>query len=138
MVPGPAGIRCPDCASLRGTHLYRINPLLLLLEAVIGLIAGVIGASLVDLIGLFFFFIFFAAAAYGGAVGEAMLRAIGRKHGKAVELVGAGSFVGGGLLSMVPGAIHSGMPILQLFMSDWRQLLGIGLAAAACYGRLRY
>ncbi len=136
MVPGPAGTRCPECASLRASHLYKVNPLLLVAQTAVGVAAGLIGGFLVDAIGLFFFFIFFAAPAYGGAVAELMLRVVGRKRGGLVELIGTSAFVVGGILPILFSAIavHSFFVIL----GDWRQLLGIGLAAGAVYGRLRY
>jgi len=136
MVPGPAGMRCPDCASLRANHLYKVNPLHVIIQSVIGVAAGWIGAMIVTMAGFFFFFIFFGAAAYGAGVAELMLKAIGRKHGRIVEVVGAASLVAGGLVPVLFDLIltHS---FVMLF-AHWAELLAIGIAASACFGRLKY
>jgi hypothetical protein len=136
MVSGPAGTRCPDCASLRGTHLYKINPLHIVVQAVIGVASGAIGSLIVDQMGFFVFFIFFLAPVYGGGVAELMLKAIGRKHGRLVEFTGAVSFVLGGLIPVMYDVVIYHSPML--FIEDWRQLLGIGIAASACFARLKY
>ena len=136
LVNSPAGTRCRECSALRSSHLYKFSPLLLLLEAVIATAAGVLGYFLQDQIGFFFFFIFFLAPMYGCAVAELILKIIGRKHGTMVELVGTAAFVVGGVAPSLVYAFlgHSAIILVQ----DWRAFLAIGLAASACFGRLKY
>jgi hypothetical protein len=156
MVAGPAGMRCPDCASLRTTALYRIAPSRLALALFAGLITGIIGAFLMSMIS---FFVFFVGPLYGGVVAEAVLRAAGRKRGRVLEVIGVGSIVLGALLTLglplligVLFAAHgtpahsaplqpSPGPAIGLGMGMFRivwPLIGFGLAVSACYARLKY
>jgi len=101
----------------------------------IGLAAGAIGSCIVEAAGgFFFFFIFFGAGAYGAAIAELMLKAIGRKHGRVVEAVGAASLVAGGLIPVLYFVLvfHTGI------MFHIIQLVAIGIASSACFGRLKY
>jgi hypothetical protein len=84
---------------------------------------------------LFIFFIFFLAPAYGAGVAELILRIIGRKQGKLVEILGVTMFVIGGMIPIIHDVTLFGMRAL---LEDWRQFLGIGLAAAALYSRLKF
>jgi hypothetical protein len=111
MVAGPAGMRCPDCASLRKTALYQIPPHRLALAIVAGLVTGVIGALLISQIT---FFVFFVGPIYGGIVAEVILRAAGRKRGRVLEVIGVGSIILGAIVAcsfqLLPMAlsVHAG------------------------------
>jgi hypothetical protein len=98
MVAGPAGMRCPDCASLRKTALYQIPPHRLAFAVVAGLVTGIIGAVLMPYIS---FYVIFAGPIYGGVVAEAILRAAGRKRGRVLEVIGVGSIVVGALVACI-------------------------------------
>jgi hypothetical protein len=157
MIPGPAGMRCPECASLRGSALYQIHPSRLVLAIVAGLISGVIGAMIMSapFVG---FFIFFVGPIYGTAVAEVVLRASGRKRGRIIEAIGIGGILVGALVLFVPeliaymgagvaasntaatGAAPTMNPfVLGLGMMGmlWR-LIGFVLAISACFYRLRH
>lgn len=143
MIPGPAGMRCPDCASLRNTALYQIAPARLALAVVAALVTGILGAFLMTSLG---FFVFFIGPLYGGFVAEAVLRAAGRKRGKILEIIGVGGIVAGALLVLLPllfalRAAVPGTPSPPLMMSlaslAW-PLVGFALAISACYARLKY
>ena len=141
MVPGPAGMRCPDCAALRKTALYRIHPARLLLAALTGLVTGVLGAFLMTFTG---FFVFFLGPLYGGFVAEAVLRAAGRKRGRALEVIGVGGILVGAAVTLLPPLLSlphaagagpgGGLALAGLL---W-PLVGFGLAVSACYARLKY
>lgn len=143
MVAGPAGMRCPDCASLRKTALYQIPPQRIAFAVIAGLVTGLVGAFLMSSLG---FFVFFIGPMYGGIVAEAVLRAAGRKRGRVLEVIGVGSIVLGAALVLVPwlgllrgagaeeGATLVGFSLMGL---AW-PLLGFGLAISACYARLKY
>ncbi|MBV9851277.1 MAG: hypothetical protein JO250_16530 [Armatimonadetes bacterium] len=141
MVPGPAGMRCPDCASLRRTALYRIHPARLLLAALAGLVTGVLGAYLMMLTG---FFVFFVGPLYGGFVAEAVLRAAGRKRGRALEVIGVGGILVGAAVTLLPQlwmvtrAVSAGPAGGFAFAGLLWPLVGFGLAIPACYARLKY
>ncbi len=161
MVAGPAGMRCPDCASLRKMALYRIPPARLALAVVAGLVTGIVGALIMAQIS---FFVFFIGPLYGGIVAEAVLRAAGRKRGRVLEVIGVGSIVLGGLLAcvlpliLVATTLHLGHPahaapdggagpeaapsptglLLGGAAGFLWPLLGCGLAISTCYARLKY
>jgi hypothetical protein len=135
MVSGPAGMRCPDCASLRGTHLYKVEPLHLVILTLIGIVGGAAGVAIINEIG-WIYFVIFLSLAYGGAVGELMLRSIGRKHGPVVEITGTASFIIGGLLPLAFEVLifHS----FFILAGHWIALIALGIAASACFSRLKY
>ena len=137
MVSGPAGMRCPDCASLRKTALYKIHPARLALAAVAGLVTGLVGAWLLTIVS---FFVFFLGPLYGGFVAEAVLRAAGRKRGRALEIIGVGSIVLGALWVCLPrllALLGPAGPSPYAGLSLAWPLIGFGLAISTCYARLK-
>jgi hypothetical protein len=149
MISGPAGMRCPDCASLRSTALYQIHPARLVLATVVALIVGTLGAFAVSMVN---FFVIFVGPIYGGIVAEAVLRCSGRKRGPILEVIGVGSIVVGYLLVLLPTIIAMFVPTpvaaapnpvagaaLAWGISGivWH-LIGAALAISTCYGRLKY
>jgi hypothetical protein len=153
MISGPAGMRCPDCASLRSTALYQIHPARLALAAVVGLAVGIFGAFACSMLN---YWVIFAGPIFGGVEAEAILRASGRKRGLALEIIGVGSIVVGYLLVLLPTVIalfapHApatpgapqATPGLDVGLAwgitgtVWH-LIGAALAISACYGRLKY
>lgn len=145
MIPGPAGMRCPECASLRSSALYKINPGRLILATICGLVVGVIGASVLSMMS---FFVLFAGPIYGAIVAEVVLRVTGRKRGPIIEAIGVGSIIVGALLTFLPellrligmGSAHvvPGTVLAWSVTSVMWRLLGCGLAASTCYGRLKF
>jgi hypothetical protein len=145
MIPGPAGMRCPDCASLRSTALYKIHPLRLALAVVAGLITAAIGSAILSVLT---FWVIFAGPIYGGAVAEVILRASGRKRGPALEVIGVAciilAFLGHAVVPLlliftpVQGPARAALPMGYGVTSLLFQLLGCGLAVSACYARLKY
>jgi len=142
MIPGPAGTRCPDCASLRGSALFKVHPGRLALAIVVAVVLGLAGVVVYNIP----FFVFFIAPAYGAFLGDMVLRAAGRKRGRIIEVVAIGGLVLGGLVSLGPALLmavfpaalaHSGM-LLSLAGSAIWKCVGLGLAIAACYGRVHY
>lgn len=149
MVAGPAGWRCPECASLRSTALYKIHPARLILAAVAAVVTGAVGAVIMSMLT---FWVIFAAPIFGGIVAEAVLRACGRKRGPMVEAIGVGGIVFGYVLVLLPslfgmmmlarvgGPQAAAVPGSALWFGAsllWK-LLGCAIACSACYGRLKY
>ena len=143
-------MRCPDCASLKSSHLYQVSGGRLVLTIVLALVAGIAGAAIIDALG---FFVFLIGPAYGAAVAEVVLRVSGQKRGTLIECIGVGSIVLGALIvlgdrflglsyasaaaqHLPPGAITDILPGMVMSL-EWR-LLGIGLAISVCFTRLRY
>lgn len=142
MVAGPAGMRCPDCASLRKTALYQIPPQRIALAIAAGLITG-LGGSFFMMAG---FFVFFIGPIYGGIVAQAVLWASGRKRGRILEVIGVGSILLGAALVLLGPLLWTvkatgadgGVPLSMSLASYAWPLLGFGLAVSACYARLKY
>jgi hypothetical protein len=136
-IHGPVGLRCRDCASLKSSALYQVRPERFALAAVLGLAAGTfVGVLLQAISGMFLFFLLFIGPAIGGAVGEIILRASGRKRGLKLEILAGSSVLVGAVLS-------------QVLFGHWRYLLhsptslvlylvAVGLTASAAVGRIRY
>ncbi len=138
MISGPAGMRCPDCASLRSTHLYQLHPARIALAAAASVIVGTIGATIIFYVG---FFVFLLGPAYGAIVAEAVLRSTGRKRGPMVEVVGVGGIVAGAIIAIggryhVFFALAGAHPSLLIWLL-W-PLVGVALAISTCYSRLKY
>jgi hypothetical protein len=127
-VPGPVGMRCRQCASLRSSPLYQVRPERFLLAAVAGLAAGTLAGFFLQRIG---FFILFVAPMVGGLLGEVILRATGRKRGPKLEFLAGASVVVGAALSVLLSGSLGGFR--DLFF-----LLAVGLTAAAAVGKIRY
>lgn len=157
MISGPAGMRCPECASLRGSSLYKAHPARLALAILAGLATGILGAMIMSapFVG---FFIFFVGPIYGTAVAEVVLRVTGRKRGRLIEAIGIGSILAGvlvvfgpvllmsmGIAGVSAHAVASGHApasagfvwSLGLMAVLW-PAIGFVLAISACFYRLRY
>ena len=130
-VPGPVGMRCPGCASLRSSPLYQVSPGRFALAALAGVAAGTLAGFVLQAIG---FFILFVAPLIGGLLGEVILRTTGRKRGPKLEfLAGASVVVGAGLSALLTGYFSHFNPVsLAIF------LLAVGLTAAAAVGKIRF
>lgn len=142
MVMGPAGIRCPECASLRGTTLYQVAPIRMLAATVVGLVLGLGGVILYS-IG---FFTLFVSPLYGGFVGDMVLRASGRKRGRALEAIAVGGIILGGVLGIVirvlpfvhMAAARGGSVLDYIGFTLLWPIIGVCLAVSSCYTRMHY
>ncbi len=139
-------MRCPDCSAIGATRLYQIGAGRLVLTALSTLIVALLGAVIVYSIG---FFVFFLGPMYGVAVAEVALRVSGRKRGRIIEAIGVGSIVAGAviviwfeILPILHLAAHgrsiTGGDVLAAFGGLAWPLIGVGLAVASCFSKLRY
>lgn len=149
MIPGPAGMRCPECASLRSSALYQIHPARLVLVTIAALVVGVVGAYVMSFLS---WWVIFAAPFYGGVVAETVLRMSGRKRGPKLEVIGIGSIVVGLIVVLLPQivmmfgvhAASAAAPVAATAVLTWGlssavwHVIGAALAISACYGRLKY
>jgi membrane-associated HD superfamily phosphohydrolase len=143
-------MRCPDCASLRSSHLYRVGPGRLILTILAALAASSVGAAILFAVG---FFVFLIGPAYGAIVAEVVLRVSGYKRGRTVEWIGVGSIVvaaaaviGFNLMvtaaavkasaTLAPGMAAIVVP--SMFSGLLWPLVGVGLAISVCFSKLRY
>ena len=112
-VMAPTGARCRDCASNRGSHLYQVSPLAAVLCFGAALLAGVLGAFIVDRAGMFALFALFYAPAIGPLLGKMLTRISGGKRGTKIAVIG----IAGLLVGVVGAALFVGAlidPILWI------------------------
>jgi hypothetical protein len=141
-------MRCPDCASMRSSTLYKVSPLRLVLAIVVGIAAGTVGAAILFVTG---FFVFFIGPTYGLIVAEIVLRVTGRKRGILIESIGVGSIVVGALIAIgysvmtdmraaaLAGAhIGFGVMLQSIVGAIVWPLIGIVLAISSCFSKIRY
>lgn len=141
MVQGPAGVRCPECASLKSNPLYRIDPLHFAFGVAVALILGLAGCIVYRLA----FISLIVAPIYGGFVGDMVLRASGRKQNRLLVGVTIGCMALGGLAALAPDlpallapgsgaqAALAGLSLRLVWV-----VIGLALSISACYARLRY
>jgi hypothetical protein len=136
-VAGAVGMLCPACASNRTGHMYQVRPERFALACVLGLMAGtVVGFLLQVLSGSFLFFLLLLGPIIGGAVGEVILRASGRKRGLKIEVVaGASVVLGAGLSLLFSG---SWVMLVASPLSLVLYLVAVGLTTAAAVWKIRY
>ena len=122
MVYTPVGIKCPECARLRGRAVAGPKPIYYVRAAGAGLASALIGGILLGEVarvirfGGLFLVIFF-----GLAVGEAVSRAAKRNTGTAFQAIAG---VSAGLAFLIAGYV-TGRPVLTT--AGWHGVVFIGL-----------
>lgn len=130
MVVTPVGMKCSNCASNRGSHLFKVSPQRLFLAGLASLIAGAVG-GLIGSFGLLL--IFFVSASYGYFAGNIILRASGMKRGLKLEIIaGMGMLLGGfGFRLMIYGGF------IAALINPWF-LIALGVSTACAVSKIRY
>jgi len=140
MVTGPVGIRCRKCAQTKSSPLFKPKPTGMIRAVTAGLTTSLLLGWVVMLPFLPVPFAL-GGAALGVVVGEAVLRAGGRKRGKIMEYIAGATSVIGALVWRIAslGALLIGGPIV-LLNPLWLigTLVCVGLAAVCAVGRIRY
>ena len=135
-VSGAVGMICPNCASNKDAHIYQIRPERFALAIVLGLIAGtIVGYMLQYLSGLFLLFMFFLGPVIGGAVGEVILRATGRKRGRKLEILAGASVIVGAIISLVIS--YHWLFLIASPLNLILYVVAVGLTAAAAVTKIR-
>jgi len=137
-IPGPVGMRCSECSSLKSSALYQIHPARFALGIVTGLVAGAIAGSLLQYgLGFFFFYILvFIGPVVGRFVGDVIVLAVGRKRGLSLEIMTG--------VTLVIGA-----GVMMYFFGDWSDwaadpvegivyVVAVSLMAGAAILRIRH
>jgi hypothetical protein len=141
MVTGPVGIRCRKCAQVNSSPLFRPKPTGIIRAATAGILTAVF-LGWVVMIPVIPFAFALGGAGLGCAVGEAVLRAGGRKRGKIMEYIAGGSAVIGALLwriaSIIPALLTIGPIVLLNPLWLFFTLICVGLAAVCAVSRIRY
>lgn len=100
MVLTPVGYKCPVCAKPKKSQYTYVKPKQLLAAIVVGGLAGVGGAFLLEaLVGRGGFFGFILGYMWGVLTAEAARRASGGHRGRELTVVAAVAIVVGGLLA---------------------------------------
>jgi hypothetical protein len=128
---------CPACASNKDNPLYQIRPERFLLAIVAGLAAGVVVGLLLQAMSGFFFIwlLMFIGPLIGGAVGEVILRATGRKRGAKLEILAGASVIGGALISLALSGHWAYLMASPVSLVLY--IVAVGLTAAFAIGKIR-
>ena len=137
----PVGYRCPDCVREQQDKFYTATSSDIIKGAVVafvgGLLTGLATLLTILFLGRFLFFGFLAAffigPALGGAVAEAVRRAMGKRHARNFPLIGAAVFLVAILIPLIP----FGFFVWDLFSLGMEGLLII-LAMTTFYARLKF
>lgn len=123
----PVGYRCRECVRGQQQIFYNAKATDPVVQGVVSVILGAIGAGLMGFLGFGFFgflIAFWAGSAAGALIADVAHRLVGKRRGRYSWLVVAGGLVLGGLL-VLP------------FTFSLPQLLFMGMAAVGAVGRLR-
>lgn len=111
----PVGLRCPDCAGVRGLPTYRTSGNVLAKAAGLGLLVAVpIGL----LWGFFPNWQFYLALAIGFGTAEVIAKAANYKRGRDLQMLAIGIVVLGMILSRVVIAQRFGVTFDQINQAD--------------------
>jgi hypothetical protein len=141
MVASPAGTRCRDCASLRGSPLFEVRSDRLAVSLIVGLTVATIGGFILASAGTFGFLLLWASLFYGGIVGEAVLRTVHRKRGIKVEVTAGACALLGALMGLAAWMQTQGLPLTQfatLLGSRPFFLIAVGIGVFAAVSRVRF
>ena len=134
MVQTPVGARCPDCARLHKIPTYSISTGYYLRAAGTAFGMAVACGLLWGLIKLFipFFYLnFLLAAGAGYAIGEVVSRAVNRKRGRGLVIIGGVAVAISYVISLT---FHSAFPFLTfniLFLLIDLAALAVGIFVVA-------
>lgn len=127
MVQTPVGMRCKDCAGLKKLPTYQISTQYILRAIGAGLGIGIACGFAwwaIDLVLPFFLLRILIAAAAGYAIGEVISRAVNRKRGTVLAIIG-------GISATISFAIATGLSIP--YLSPVNIIFCILMLAAAVY-----
>lgn len=117
-VYGPTGARCRNCVSYRGSHLYQVKPVHLLMTFALSALLGVVGAFLIQATGIFL--LLFLAPAIGGGLGNLITRITKGKRGPIIAsaaslgiALGALSVVGAQWITLARATKTTSAPALD-------------------------
>jgi len=144
VVQTPVGFRCKQCIKGQLAIFYSATPLDYVIAVVIGLVASTIAAFIVGAVGIFF--AFFLAPAAGGAIGEVVRWATGRRRGRWMWLVVSACIVAGALVAafgpllpllFVPEVRAALLAAPLTLISHVDLIIYVVLAIGVVYARLR-
>lgn len=113
--------------------MYKVTPLGGLAAFGISLLAGILGAVILSVIGGFSLFALFYAPAIGPALGKLIIRASGGKSGTKLALIASAGFIVGALglsLGRAVPLIAAGIPATLALGTMFQPLLWIMVAIA--------
>jgi hypothetical protein len=135
----PVGARCRNCTSSKSSPLFQASPQQYALALLAALVAGAALGWLPRML------IFLGAVAYGYAIGEATLRAGGRRRGIGMQVIAGLGAAAGILLWTLGGPAGFGAMLAALSLSQFLGLLlnpfsilALVLSIACAVGHVRY
>ena len=115
---------------MKSSHIYRISLVGGLAAFGLSLVAGVVGAVILNAIGGLSILALFYAPAIGPALGKLIIRASGGKSGTKLALIASTGFVVGALGSSLAPVVTRGVPLALAFSSLSNPFLWIMVAIA--------
>jgi len=143
-VQGPAGARCRDCASLRSTPLYRVDPRRGVAAVFVGAALGLAGGYVIGMAREGGLFAQGWAALLGGLfAGEVVRRVMGMKQGRTPEIIALASITTGALAGIMLQSGGWEPTIIQRMMGeggmDWpRKLALVAVMGGMAFSRVRH
>ncbi len=136
----PVGYRCPDCVREQQDKFYTATTSDIIKGAIVafvgGLLVGLATLLTIMFLGRFLFFgfltAFFIGPALGGAVAEAVRRAMGKRHARHFPIIGDIVFLVGILLLLIPFVLFG--DLISLGMAA----LLVIMAISTFYARLKF
>jgi hypothetical protein len=133
MVESPIGMRCRDCARRRSPITQASTA-----QYVRGTVAALAAAAALGWLSLI---LFWMGAVYGWLVGEALLRAGGRRRSLGMQMIAGAAALLGALLWYAPGLEH-GRPMLLAgvmeLLTDPFEWVAISLGVFFAASHVRY
>ncbi len=115
---------------MKSSHIYKISLVGGLAAFGLSLVAGVVGAVILNAIGGLSILALFYAPAIGPALGKLIIRASGGKSGTKLALIASTGFVVGALGSSVAPLLTRGVPLALAFGALGNPFLWIMVAIA--------
>ena len=125
LVRTPVGYRCKTCLNIQQAGFFTATPVDYGIVGIVGIFASIIGGGIATAISGFWLFEIFYAPAAGGAISEAIWRAIRKRRGRYLWAIACIAFILGSVL----GAML--LPIVTTLMSGRGLLLALARAPGA-------
>jgi len=134
----PVGYRCRTCLNIQQAGYYTATPVDYVIAGGVGFFASILGGAIaVPVGGIFFLFSIFYAPIAGGAIAEAIWRAIQKHRGRYMWLVGCAAFILGSLLGALLYTIIGALLFVRGSIFSIGFLIYLALAIGTVYARLR-
>ncbi len=150
LVRTPVGYRCKECLNIQQAGFYTATAIDYAIAGIVGFVSSIIAGGIAAVVsGIFLLLEIFYAPVAGGAVSEAIWRAIGKRRGRYIWVVACGAFIlgsamGAGFFPIIRAIVFGRGALLEtLLIAPISALFNLGfliylaLAIGTVYARLR-